>query len=181
MNLYAYCGNDPINYANPSGHSPEWWQWVLFGVGAALVAVAAGMAILGTGGIAAFGLGAVVGGAIGGAAAYSVTGLPNASFWTGLGPSGEIIAGQAANSQGLITLGQTFGGKVAQFMTNRFGYAATKYIWASLSKTMASTVAMNSVTLFYGGSISATSIYIMYEYPELIKRGIEIIQQLIGG
>ena len=146
-----------------------------------MVAVAAGMAILGTGGIAAFGLGAVVGGAIGGAAAYSVTGLPNASFWTGLGPSGEIIAGQAANSQGLITLGQTFGGKVAQFMTNRFGYAATKYIWASLSKTMASTVAMNSVTLFYGGSISATSIYIMYEYPELIKRGIEIIQQLIGG
>ena len=76
------------------------------------------------------------------------------------------------NSQGLITLGQTFGGKVAQFMTNRFGYAATKYIWASLSKTMASTVAMNSVILFYGGSISATSIYMMYEYPELVKRGI---------
>ncbi len=131
-------------------------------------------------GIGAIG-GAVIDGAIGGAAAYSVTGLPNASFWTGLGPSGEIIAGQATNSQGLITLGQTFGGKVAQFMTNRFGYAATKYIWASLSKTMASTVAMNSVILFYGGSISATSIYMMYEYPELVKRGIEIIQQLIGG
>ena len=131
-------------------------------------------------GIGAIG-GAVIGGAIGGAAAYSVTGLPNASFWTGLGQSGDIIAGQAANSQGLITLGQTFGGKVAQFMTNRFGYAATKYIWASLSKTMASTVAMNSVTLFYGGSISATSIYMMYEYPELIRREIEIIKQLIGG
>jgi len=131
-------------------------------------------------GIGAIG-GAVIGGAIGGAAAYSVTGLTNASFWTGLGPSGEIIAGQAANSQGLITLCQTFGGKVAQFMTNRFGRAATKYIWASLSKTMASTVAMNSVTLFYGGSISATSIYMTYEYPELVRRGIEIIKQLIGG
>ena len=125
--------------------------------------------------------GAVIGGTIGGVAAYSVTGLSNASFWTGLGSSGEIIAGQAANSQGLITLGQTFGGKVAQFMTNRFGYTATKYIWASLSKTMASTVAMNSVTLFYGGSISATSIYMMYEYPELVRRGIEIVRQLIGG
>ena len=46
---------------------------------------------------------------------------------------------------------------------------------------MASTVAMSSVTLFYGGSISATSIYMMYEYPELFRRGIEIIKQLIGG
>ena len=123
--------------------------------------------------------GAVIGGAIGGAAAYSVTGLSNASFWTGLGTSGEIIAGQAANSQGLITIGQTFGGKVAHFMTNRFGYAATKYIWASLSKTMASTVAMDSVTLFYRGEISETSIYVMYEYPELLRRGINIIKQLI--
>jgi hypothetical protein len=26
-----------------------------------------------------------------------------------------------------------------------------------------------------------TSIYMMYEYPELVRRGIEIIQQLIGG
>jgi len=131
-------------------------------------------------GIGAIG-GAVIGGAIGGAAAYSVTGLTNASFWTGLGPAGDIIAGQAANSQGLITLGQTFGGKIAQFMTNRFGYAATKYIWASLSKTMASTVAMNSVTLFHGSKILATSIYMMYEYPELTRRGIEIVRQLIGG
>ena len=62
-------------------------------------------------GIGAIG-GAIIGGVIGGAAAYSVTGLTNASFWTGLGPSGDIIAGQAANSKGLITLGQTFGGKV---------------------------------------------------------------------
>ena len=46
---------------------------------------------------------------------------------------------------------------------------------------MASTVAMDSVTLFYGGSISSTSIYMMYEYPALIKRGIEIIQKFIGG
>ena len=66
-------------------------------------------------------------------------------------------------------------------MTKIFGYGPTKYLWASLSKTMASTIAMNSVTLFYGGTISAASIYMMYEYPELIRRGIEITQQLIGG
>ena len=46
-------------YADPSGHSPKWWQWALFGVGVALVAVAAGMAFLGTGGIAGSPVGAI--------------------------------------------------------------------------------------------------------------------------
>ena len=70
LNLYAYCCNDPVNYADPSGNDPERWQWALFGVGVALVAVAAGMAILGTGGVAAFGMGALIGSvAVGGAGA----------------------------------------------------------------------------------------------------------------
>lgn len=77
--------------------------------------------------------------------------------------------------------GQTFVEKCASMMAKVFGYGKTKFLWASLSKTMASTVAMDSVTLFYGGSISSTSIYMMYEYPALIKRGIEIIQKFIGG
>ena len=75
LNLYAYCYNDPINYADPSGHDPEWWQWALFGVGAALVAVAAGMAILGTGGVAAFGMGALIGSAVVGGAGAVVGGV----------------------------------------------------------------------------------------------------------
>jgi len=70
-------------YVDPDGHSPKWWQWALFGVGVALVAVAAGMAIIGTGGVAAFGAGALVGslavgagGAIvGGAIGYATEGV----------------------------------------------------------------------------------------------------------
>ena len=111
----------------------------------------------------------------------SVSGLTNVSFWTGLGPSGETIAGVAANEKGLITIGQTFGGKCVSFLTKLFGKELTEYLWASLSKTMASTVAMSSVIVFYGWVISSTSIYMIYEYPELMRRGIEIIQQLIGG
>jgi hypothetical protein len=44
LNLYAYCNNDPVNYADPSGHEAKWWQWALFGIGVALVAVAARLA-----------------------------------------------------------------------------------------------------------------------------------------
>jgi hypothetical protein len=66
-------------------------------------------------------------------------------------------------------------------MTNRFGHAATRYIWASLSKTMASTVAMKSVVLFYGGAFDPRSIYVLYESPELARRGISIIEHFIGG
>ena len=234
LNLYVYCGNDPINHVDPDGCA--WYDIIgLIGVGlfiASSIVLTAGMAGAVLGGIAGgiiygaaigtitlgtvgaasgaiggmiydavngnefgtsiwtgtkigFGIGAIagaiIGGAVGGFASASVYGLTNTSFWTGLGPSGETIAGNAANSQGLITLGQTFGGKCASVMTKLFGYRATKYLWISLSKTMASTVAMGSVTLFYGGTISATSIYMMYEYPELVKRGIEIIEQLIGG
>ena len=32
LNLYVYCGNDPVNYADPSGHSPEWLQGLAIGL-----------------------------------------------------------------------------------------------------------------------------------------------------
>ena len=60
-NMFAYCSNNPVMFADPSGCSTEWWQWALFGVGVALVATAAVMAAVGTGGVAAFGTGALIG------------------------------------------------------------------------------------------------------------------------
>jgi len=50
----------------------------------------------------------------------------------------------------------------------------------NLIKTMASTVSMNSVILFYSGTIKSYSFYYNYELPQLVRRGIEIIRQLVG-
>ena len=41
LNLYSYCGNDPVNYSDGSGHSPE-WNWGTFFKGLALVGTAIG-------------------------------------------------------------------------------------------------------------------------------------------
>ena len=27
FNLFAYCGNDLVNYADPSGYLPQWAKW----------------------------------------------------------------------------------------------------------------------------------------------------------
>ena len=52
LNLYCYCNNDPVNYCDPSGHSPEWLQGLAIGlaaVGAILVAGAITALTMGVG------------------------------------------------------------------------------------------------------------------------------------
>ena len=93
LNLYCYCNNDPVNYADPSGHEPEWWQWALFGIGVALVAIAAGMAIFGTGGIAAFGMGALIGSATVGTVGATVGGAIGYATGGTDGILGGVLAG----------------------------------------------------------------------------------------
>ena len=46
LNLYAYCYNDPVNYADPSGHAPKWWESILIGIGIIAVASLISAAIL---------------------------------------------------------------------------------------------------------------------------------------
>ena len=78
LNLYAYCNNDPINYADPSGHAPEWLQGLAIGlaiVGAVLVIGAVTVLTCGVGTLAGTMAGAVIYGAAQGIAIGAAVGV----------------------------------------------------------------------------------------------------------
>ena len=70
LNLYCYCKNNPIMYADSSGHMPEWLKWILGGV----VIIGLGIATIATGGAAAGVAGFIVAGAFKGAVLGAVSG-----------------------------------------------------------------------------------------------------------
>ncbi len=64
LNLYAYCKNNPIMYADPTGHMPEWLKWVLAGV-AIVAAIALTVVTMGAATAITVGVGIAIGGAYG--------------------------------------------------------------------------------------------------------------------
>ena len=78
LNLYAYCCNDPVNYADPSGYAPEWLQGLAIGlaiVGAVLVIGAVTVLTFGVGTLAGTMTGAVIYGAAQGIAIGAAVGV----------------------------------------------------------------------------------------------------------
>ena len=87
LNLYAYCGNNPVMYTDPEG-TAKWWQWLLFGIGVALVLASVIVLTVATGGAATGLIGAIaVGaakGALIGAAVGSVIGIAGGAIYAGV-------------------------------------------------------------------------------------------------
>ena len=132
-NLYSYCLNNPISYVDPTGHSPKWWQWLLFGIGAALVVGAVtvltmgvGTSIMATtmagavihgaavGTLIGAGIGAGLGAVIGGATSdWSVEGiLEGAMIGFGVGAFvGAIAGGSVGAIQYTNAANSWYGGK----------------------------------------------------------------------
>ena len=118
LNLYCYCYNNPISYADPSGNLPQWAMWLIGGVviaGLAIATIATGGA---AGGVAGFILsgalkGAVVGAVSGALVNGTIGGISSAidggGFWSGFFDgaahgfmSGAVIGGiTGAISSGL--------------------------------------------------------------------------------
>lgn len=101
LNLYAYCGNNPVMYEDPSGHMPSWLKWLCVGVVAVAAVAAVVVGTVVTGGtlgavIAGAGVGAIAGGTIGGINA-AVNGDDVAS-----GILGGALTGAAVGATGAL-------------------------------------------------------------------------------
>ncbi len=109
LNLYCYCMNNPIMYADPSGHVPEWldWNWEqvkrgLIALGVAVVTVATIAVITVASGGSAVPI--LVGAAIGAGVSLGVS--AGAQYLT----TGSINVGQLLTDMSVGTVSGAFGG-----------------------------------------------------------------------
>ena len=169
LNLYAYCGNNPVMFSDPNGKA-KWWQWLLLGV-AALAAVA--LVVVGT--VISGGTLAVLGGALAGAgsgfllgAGGSILSQGIASNWQNIDPMNALISGGIGAAIGAITgaagayLGQLGAQAGAQFgynlsqttiaglkVSKAFEYLGGTKMIMGVGKVIGSTAGM-----FVGGTLS---------------------------
>ena len=110
LNLYCYCNNDPINYVDPSGHMPEWAEWLIGGA----VIVGLGVATFFTGGAAGVILGAAFYGAVTGAVSGALLGGISGAIsggWEGFldgAASGFMMGALIGGATGALSAGLNY-------------------------------------------------------------------------
>ena len=137
LNLYCYCMNNPIMYADPSGHLPEWAAWLISGA-----AIVGGIVLT----VATAGIGSVIGGALIGAGAGS---LINGYVTEANG--GNFTAGYigGAISGALCGLGAGFGGAAFVAASEAVDFACMGYLALGLTASFAGGFAGNLAGTVY--------------------------------
>ena len=126
LNLYAYCGNNPVMAIDPDGTKLKWWQNLLIAIGGIVIIAALAVTTVVTGGAAAGLIGAIAVGALKGALigaavgvafgagiGYAVGGIDG--LWTGLAigfTGGALIGAVIGGAVGGLNFG-TFSSKAA--------------------------------------------------------------------
>ena len=102
LNLYAYCGNDPVNYADPSGNEalPNWLKWVIGGVA---FAGAVALTALTGGALAPMFIQMSASIVLGGLIEGTVSAIRGENFWEGFANG----AANGALTGGVLALGQS--------------------------------------------------------------------------
>ncbi len=117
LNLYAYCGNNPVMAIDPDGTKLKWWQNLLIAIGGIVIIAALAVTTVATGGAAAGLVGAIavgalkgaligaaVGAAVGAGIGYAVGGIDG--LWTGLAigfTGGALIGAVIGGAVGGLT------------------------------------------------------------------------------
>ena len=176
LNFYAYCFNDPINYADPSGHLPEWAAWLISGA-----AIVGGIVLCATG------VGGILGGVLIGAGAGSlingyVTQANGGDFTAGyiggaisgalcgvgagLGGMAFAAASEVANLAciGYMALGVTasfaggFAGNLAGTVYTSWHNSGFKSVDINWGETLATSSIMGSLNILAGMGSAMSSI-----------------------
>ena len=96
LHLYCYCNNDPVNYADPSGHKLEWLGWL---IGGALIVASIAITIASLGTLSGVAIGAL---AVTGAITGGVAGALNAAS-TGGNIAQGVITGALVGIAGAFS------------------------------------------------------------------------------
>ena len=114
LKLFVYCLNNPLMYTDPYG-TTAWWEWLLLGIGAAVVVAVAVVATVATGGIALIAGGIAIGGALLGLANIAGQGLTKGWSNINIGQVGTSILNGAAfgGFMGFLGSGAAIGGSLA--------------------------------------------------------------------
>ena len=152
LNLYTYCGNNPIMRTDEDGN--KWWKWVV-GVVVVVGAVAVTVTTLGVGGAIIAGAGALVGGLVSGGLSVMNAGIGESKMGAFLG---GFVNG-AVSTIGLA-LGVATGGIGGLLIAGVTGFAGG-YLGSRISQTI-TYGNVNSKVAFLSGGISALTNMLMF-------------------
>ncbi len=132
MNLYAYCGNNPVNYADPDEHMPKWAAWLISGI-----------AIIGGIILCATGIGGIARGVlIGAGAGFGGLAFSAASQVTNLACMGYLALGVTASFTGGLL------GNLAGTVYTNWHDSGFKNVNVNWNETIAISALMGSLNIF---------------------------------